>query len=47
MAFMARVTDMLHRLCILHVHNCIRIVERHSLHQVGIVSNHAILQYDE
>jgi hypothetical protein len=43
MAFMARATDVLHWLCTSQVHNRIRIVEKLSLHQVGIVSNHTFI----
>jgi hypothetical protein len=39
MAFMARAIDVLHWLCILQLHNRIRIVKKLSLHHVGIVSN--------
>jgi hypothetical protein len=39
MAFMTRATDVLYWLCILQVHNRIRIVKRFSLHHVGVVSN--------
>jgi hypothetical protein len=43
MALMTGATDVPHRLCILQLHNRIRIVERFSLHQVGIVSNHTFI----